>query len=45
MDTQFVIALVLALPATLLVFALGRETWRMIVLNEEPEAGGSYGRQ
>jgi hypothetical protein len=45
MSAQLVIALVLAVPVVAVLFSLGRAAWRMLVRNEEPEPGGSYGRQ
>jgi len=44
-SVQAVIALVIAAPAVILLFSLGRAAWRMFLRNEESESGGSHGQQ
>jgi hypothetical protein len=44
-SVQAVIALIVAAPAVILLFSLGRAAWRMFFRNEESESGGSHGQQ
>lgn len=42
MDLTFI---AVALPLLLVAFVFARMAWRLVWRNEQPEAGGSYGRQ